>query len=291
MIRPSDRVAEVLRNDASLIEAFVAASPVFQGLRNPAIRKTMGRLATIEQAARVAGMDPEVLAERLNRARSGGPSQTDRPRKTDEREKPSTERDRMPTIHTDAPARLAKIPADQVVDLDVREDLRNGQEPFSRIMAARREVPPGGVLRLRAIFEPVPLYAVMAKQGFDHWTEELAADDWRVWFYPAQAENEAPPSDGHAGAQAPPATPGPAQAAGEGEDVIVLDVRGMEPPEPMVRTLAALETLPTGKTLLQINERLPLFLLPKLEELGFQHQVRQQNDGLVRVFIRRTEDS
>src|SRR5690606_39934675 len=57
------------------------------------------------------------------------------------------------------------------------------REPFTRIMAAREALPAGGVLRVRAIFEPVPLYRVMQRHGFAHWTEELAADDWRVWFW------------------------------------------------------------------------------------------------------------
>src|SRR5690606_6646926 len=80
------------------------------------------------------------------------------------------------------PAHLAGLAPERLFDLDVREDLRNGREPFSRIMAAKAALPEGGVLRLRATFEPVPLYAVLGKQGFDHWTEQLAEDDWRVWF-------------------------------------------------------------------------------------------------------------
>lgn len=286
VIQRSDRIAEVLRSDASLIEAFVAASPVFRGLRNPLMRKTMGRLATVEQAARVAGIHPDLLTERLNRAISDRPEPANRTGQIQESEMHSTETKQMPSIHSDAPSTLLSIPPDRVVDLDVREDLRNGQEPFSRIMAARREVPPGGVLRLRAIFEPVPLYAVMAKQGFDHWTEELAADDWRVWFYPAQAEAEA-----LAAAPSPaPASDAPELSSEDGDAVIVLDLRGMEPPEPMVRTLAALEELPPGKALLQINERVPRFLLPRLEELGFTYKLREQNEALIRLFIRRRED-
>lgn len=275
VIQPSDRVAEVLRQDERLLEILIGISPVFEGLRNPLLRRTMGRVATVEQAARVAGVDPEMLAERLNRALRGhapaAPAAREVPgaRSLPEREGPSST----------MPASLAAIPAERVVDLDVREDLRRGQEPFSRIMAARKEVSEGGVLRLRAIFEPVPLYAVMAKQGFDHWTEQLAEDDWRVWFHPSAGPDDAP--------DRMPASDGAPSEGGDG--VIVLDVRGMEPPEPMVRTLSALETLPPGGTLLQINERVPAFLLPRLAELGFEHQVREQEEGVVRVFIRRRE--
>jgi hypothetical protein len=55
----------------------------------------------------------------------------------------------------------------------------------------------------------------------------------------------------------------------------------------MVRTLAALETLPADATLVQINVRVPEFLLPQLEQRGFTYEVRQQERDLVRLFIRR----
>lgn len=173
------------------------------------------------------------------------------------------------------PAALHAIPQSGIVELDVREDLRNGQEPFSRIMAARRELPEGGALAVRAIFEPAPLYAVMAKQGLAHWTERLAADDWRVWFYPATED-------------AAPAPVAEKSVAGDADgEVQVLDVRDLEPPEPMLRTLAALETLPAGATLVQINARVPQFLLPQLNARGFSYEIREQEPGLIRLFIRR----
>lgn len=194
------------------------------------------------------------------------------------------------------PAELAAIPGDRVVELDVRDDLRQGNEPFARIMAAKAEVPADGALMLRAIFEPAPLYAVLGKQGFLHWTEHRGDEDWVVWFY-------RPPSAGAEGAGAAGSdsaeTPGGETLVGEdaaegepeaGNGVVVLDVRGMEPPEPMVRTLAALETLPRGETLVQINVREPRFLLPQLEERGYVYEVREQAEDLVRVFIRHSED-
>lgn len=67
-------------------------------------------------------------------------------------------------------------------ELDVRADLRAGKEPFARIMEAAAAVAPGGAFALRAIFEPKPLYALLAGKGFEAWTERLADDDWRVYF-------------------------------------------------------------------------------------------------------------
>ncbi|HEX6134682.1 MAG TPA: DUF2249 domain-containing protein [Longimicrobiales bacterium] len=270
VIRANDRVATVIARDEALIDVFVSLSPAFERLRNTGMRKVMSRLVTVEQAARMAGVDASELVSRLNAFLSGSPV-----------ESLHSEVNQVSSDTTAArPAALAAVAADAIVEADVREELRAGHEPFSQIMAARRRVPERGALVVRAIFEPVPLYAVMKRQGLDHWTEQLAEDDWRVWFYPPAGAAPSTPPERPAGAAA--------AAVEDDADVVVLDVRGLEPPEPMVRTLAALEQLPAGKTLVQINVRVPQFLLPLLEERGFTYEVREQAPDLVRVFIRHT---
>lgn len=181
------------------------------------------------------------------------------------------------------PADLAGRP---VVALDVRAELRAGREPFSRIMAGIEQLPAGGVLGVRAIFEPAPLYAVLRRRGFEHTTEQLADDDWQVWFHAPLSSASSPSAQIAAPALAAPTEVSDASRGGD-DGVVVLDVRGLEPPEPMVRTLAALETLPAGGTLVQVNVRVPQFLLPQLEQRGYTWDVREQAQDLVRVFIRR----
>lgn len=268
MIRADDRVEAVLARDPALLEVFVSVSSAFAMLRNPVARKTMARLVTIEQAARVAGIEASVLLERLNAAMAGKAPAAAPP--------PSPKAAAAPVEA--APPGLLETPESLLVDLDVREDLRAGREPFRQILQAAIGLQPGQVLRLRAIFEPAPLYAVLGKQGLSHYTERLAAEDWRVWFYRG------------AGAPAPQAgAASDAAPAGLDDDVVILDVRGLEPPEPMVLTLEALEKLPRGKTLMQINVRVPQFLLPKLAERGFTWEAREQSADLVRLFIRHKE--
>jgi uncharacterized protein (DUF2249 family) len=271
VIRAGDRVAGVLARDERLLEVFTAASPHFERLRDPGLRRVMTRLVTVGQAARIAGIDVDALLARLNQALTGGKLDDVPPSHTENRTV------QMPSTDPTMPPELQDLPPARIFDLDVRDDLRSGREPFQRIMTARQSLAEGQVLRLRAIFEPVPLYHVLGRQGFAHWTEQLAPDDWRVWFYPAEDA-----------AAAPASTSLPAPAVPSGEEVVVLDVRGMDPPEPMVRTLAALEQLPAGATLVQINVRVPQFLLPKLDELGYRYEVREQSDELVRLFIRRS---
>jgi uncharacterized protein (DUF2249 family) len=184
-----------------------------------------------------------------------------------------------------------------VVEVDVRDDLRNGREPFSKIMAATQSLGDGEVLHLRATFEPVPLFRVMERQGFAHVARHNGPEDWSVWFHrPGDAPVEAVPAGTTGGTAAVPerdpasaaAMPVAHVSASTGEREIVLDVRGLEPPLPMVRTLEALETLPVGATLVQRNERVPQFLLPILSERGFEYEVDDRSSsGDVVVRIRR----
>lgn len=51
----------------------------------------------------------------------------------------------------------------------------------------------------------------------------------------------------------------------------ILDVSGLEPPEPLQQALAAIDTLATGMCLCLLHRRDPLLLYPILEQQGFDH--------------------
>ncbi len=75
-----------------------------------------------------------------------------------------------------------KAPSNRTVTVDVREDIRQGREPFDRIMAAVSQLEPGDTLLLINSFEPLPLYRVMEQNGFAHWAERTADGTWKVYF-------------------------------------------------------------------------------------------------------------
>jgi uncharacterized protein (DUF2249 family) len=168
------------------------------------------------------------------------------------------------------PAALDAVPESRRVLVDVRDDLRRGVEPFARIMKAVKDLAGDEVLVLRAPFEPAPLYGVLGKRGFAHWTESRAADDWWITFY----RGEGTPPPGEAPSTAKPAS-------------ITLDVRGLEPPQPMVLVLDALEGVPAGGELVVFHERRPVFLYPQLDDRGFVHETDEPKPGVVRIRIRR----
>lgn len=261
-----DRVSDVLARDESLVEVFVRQAPHFAKLRNGAMRRVMARLITVEQAARTANVPSDRLVGELNAALgiSGDSPIAEGPPRLEDG------------------GHLAHPASAKVIEVDVRDELRSGREPFSRIMSTVSSLEADDVLHLRAIFEPVPLFAVLARRGFAHESKEHARDDWSVWFWrpgtrdavatdvsdAPTCENDAPAADA---------------------TTMYLDVRGFGPPEPMTRTLAALDTLRAGHTLVQINTRVPQFLLPVLAERGFAWELDESRTDRVLVRIRHAE--
>ena len=161
----------------------------------------------------------------------------------------------------------AETVSEAFVDLDVRPILRSGGEPFQEIMRAVASLVPGQGLRLRATFKPVPLFSVLAKKGLQGEAREIGGGDWEVLFRPAGAPAPAPVPD-------PAAAPAPALAAeAEGPErwpapTREMDNRDLDPPEPMVRVLAAVEELRPGQVLQALLCREPAFLIPELERRG-----------------------
>lgn len=161
----------------------------------------------------------------------------------------------------------------KTVTLDVREDIRLGREPFSRIMRATAALAPDEQLLLIAPFEPVPLFLVMEKQGFAFSAKPIASGGWEVLFTPGPGMPavEATPAEELADSN-PRIDAGPAS-------IVQVDARGLEPPQPMVKILETLATLPAGSQLRARTDRRPLHLYPQLEARGFAASTEQQSDG------------
>ena len=244
MISRETTLERLLDEHPVLVDVLVGYHPHFAELRDPQMRKVLAPRVTIAQAARMAGVAPEILLDVISRAvgesisevpgGEGAPGQEPRP-----------------------PELTARAAAD-LVHVDVRDDIRRGNEPFARIMGAVKDLGQSRVLVLRAPFEPFPLYDLLGKRGFAHWTERHADDDWSVWFYRAGEPRRR-----------------------------VIDVRGLEPPQPMVLVLEAADRLQPGDQVEVIHDRRPMFLFPQLEERGLEHETDEPEPGMVRIVIRR----
>jgi len=68
-----------------------------------------------------------------------------------------------------------------MVDLDVRPSLSNGVDPFGMIMQTVAKLE-GKILHIISNFETAPLYSVLGKQGFEHYSKEENGI-WHMYFY------------------------------------------------------------------------------------------------------------
>lgn len=267
MISGDITVARLLDEHPELVEVLAGYHPHFKQLENPLLRRVMAPRVTVAEAARMAGVPPEELLTVLRRAVGEADPSAPHPAAP------------HPALSPEGSGSSAApdVPEARQVHLDVREDIRRGQEPFARIMAAVKGLAGDQALVLRVPFEPIPLYDVLGKRGFAHWSERHAPDDWSVWFYRDAAPRAEP--------GATPATPAPDRTVLPGHTV--LDVRGLEPPQPMVRVLEEIARLGPGAELEVHHERRPMFLYPLLEERGFTHETDEPEPGVVRIRIRR----
>jgi TusA-related sulfurtransferase len=118
---------------------------------------------------------------------------------------------------------------------------------------------------------------VLGSKGFTHEAREIGGGDWEVLFSPTgagagEAASPAPASDGEA-------WPEPARE---------MDNRDLDPPEPMVRILAATEQMQPGEVLQALLCREPMFLLPELAKRGHAWRGAFEEDGktyLIRIRI------
>jgi uncharacterized protein (DUF2249 family) len=168
----------------------------------------------------------------------------------------------------------------KTVTVDVREDIRSGREPFSKIMNAAAALQQDERLLLIAPFEPLPLFRVMENKGFAHDGHATPAGDWEVLFTrrPATQPKETARPIASADSHIP--------AASEQEQFVDLDARGLEPPQPMVKILETLAALPAGAELRARTDRRPLHLYAQLEARGFASSTEEQPDGTFLTHIR-----
>lgn len=165
------------------------------------------------------------------------------------------------------------------VTLDVRQEIRAGVEPFTKIMKAVGSLEPDQDLRLLAPFKPLPLFSVLARKGFAHREQLIGDGEWEVIFSRTSKNMQSEPArvstlESSCGCNTSP-------------EPVIIDARGLEPPQPLVTILEALVNLPAHAAMLARTDRRPMHLYSHLTERGFVGESEEQPDGSFITHIRR----
>ena len=147
-------------------------------------------------------------------------------------------------------------------------------------MAKVKTIGDDEVLLLINSFEPVPLYSVLSKKGFEHNTIKKESAFYIYFFKKEVGANTA--SDTANEKEKP--TPH------DYENIIEIDVRELEPPEPMIKILETLSSVDEKTVLIVHHHREPLMLYPKLEERGYRAISNKIKENYFKVIITKKTD-
>ena len=148
-ITAKTKIADLLAAYPGLEEQIMNIAPPFKNLSNPVLRRTVGKLADLEKAAQISGMQVLALVNTLRAAvgqveLQGGT----------EAVKVSLEN--VPAWITGEPAYI----------VDGVEMLNEGVHPLNKVNELMQSIPAGAYLVLYTNFKPLPLIEAMEKQDY-----------------------------------------------------------------------------------------------------------------------------
>ena len=265
-ININTKIALLLKHNPAALEAIVSISPKFTKLRNPILRKVIAGRTSIAMASKLGGCSVDDFFNKL--APLGFEIDRDAPAiEVGEEKKP-------------VPEFLKNIPAGKISELDVRPVIETGKYPLNMILQKVRLLEAGSVLKIVNSFEPTPLMQLLGKQGFASYAEPVSEELVNTYFYKKTDQPLVLETAGTAYTK-------------EWDTILdrfkgkleTIDVRQLEMPLPMHRILEALESLQKDQALYVYHKRIPVFLLPELEEREFSFRIKEVSEAEVHLLI------
>lgn len=257
----------IARKGEVVIERLVTLNAHFKKLRNPLLRKLLAGRVNIEGACKIAGCSlPDFMHAMLDLGFVFN----------------DTGYTFSNNVEEDIPVCLNDL---ELVELDVRPVLSGGADPLKLILQKVDALTEKEALKLINSFEPLPLIHMLNKRGFEHRVEKQSEECVYTYFFKNTAAGL--PTD-----KIKVDLPVAASAINlrelikrfEGK-IQVIDVRTLEMPGPMLTILAALDSLPSGLALFVHHKKVPLYLLPHLEERGFKYAYEKIDEDNVSLII------
>jgi hypothetical protein len=165
LITPDSKVGEMLEHYPELEDVLIDMSPTYKALRNPVLRRTVAKVATLRQVSKVGNVPLGQLIDRLRDAVGQGAvgGQTDA--------------DDLPAERPDW-----ADPAAVTETYDARPTIAAGGHPMPQVMQALAVLEPGQVYALVTPFLPAPLIDLAAGKGFTAWSAREGPEQVRTYF-------------------------------------------------------------------------------------------------------------
>jgi hypothetical protein len=165
-ITPETRVGVLLDTYPELEKELFDLSPAFKKLKNPVLRKTVAKVTTLRQAARVGNVSLGTIINTLRSAAGQSELSLD-----DGGEKSS--REAKPDWFEEGAIKKS---------FDARPLIESGERPMDAVLAALEPLADGEVLELITPFVPAPLIDMGKRKGFEVWNRQESPELVRTYF-------------------------------------------------------------------------------------------------------------
>jgi len=148
-ITPGTTIGELLAAYPEIEAVLIGMAPAFAKLRNPVVRRTVAKVATIEQVSKIGGVSLQQMIFKLREAT--GQQNLDDP---------------APETVLPGEDRPSGVNDTRVVEeIDADTMLERGVHPIGRVREIVAKLKPGESVILRSSFRPEPLIETMRRAG------------------------------------------------------------------------------------------------------------------------------
>ena len=166
LITPDTKVGALLKEYPQLEEVLMNLSPAFSHLRNPVLRRTVGKVANLQQVAKVGNMPLATLINSLREAAGvGGDEWKENTPGGEDNSKPEW-------------LKGATI----VKSFDARPVIAGGGHPVAQVMGDIWDLKPGEVYEFVTPFLPSPLLDMAKNKGYRTWSFSPEAGVYRNYI-------------------------------------------------------------------------------------------------------------
>lgn len=165
IITPKTKVLELIETYPELEDVLIEYAPAFKNLKNPVLRRTVARIATLQQAAAIGGVKTEELINRL--------------RKEVGQEFVSGEIG--PQYNYQKPEWFSEEKI--VARFNASEMLAAGEHPVNQVLADLNHLEAGKIYELKAPFLTAPLIDKATSLGLQHWIDQRSNEEFYIYFF------------------------------------------------------------------------------------------------------------
>jgi len=165
IISPKTKVLQLIETYPQLEDVLIEYAPAFKKLKNPVLRKTVARIATLQQAAAVGNVKVEDLINHLRKEVDqdlySGTSSTE--------------------YTTQKPDWFNK--ALIKLKFNAKKMLATGEQPVHQVISDLDAMGKNEIYKLIAPFLPAPLIDKATSLKIRHWVEKINDEEFNVYFY------------------------------------------------------------------------------------------------------------